>query len=41
MNFDTISYGAFPLYAPIIMLAVDTVLYGFLAVYLDNVIPSE
>ncbi|XP_064604121.1 cholesterol transporter ABCA5-like [Liolophura sinensis] len=42
MNFDTISYPeAFPLYAPIIMLAVDTVLYGFLAIYLDNVIPSE
>lgn len=41
MNFSTISDGDFPLYAPLVMLLVDTLLYFFLAAYLDNVIPGE
>ncbi|ESP03886.1 hypothetical protein LOTGIDRAFT_110141 [Lottia gigantea] len=41
MTFDTINLGDFPLSGPIIMLAVDAVLYGLLAFYLDRVIPGE
>ncbi|KAL5018612.1 hypothetical protein ScPMuIL_004334 [Solemya velum] len=40
MGFDTATDGDFPLYAPLIMLAFDTVLYFFLAVYFDNVYPG-
>lgn len=41
MSFDKLTYGEFPLYASMTMLAVDFVLYGLIAVYLDNVIPSK
>ncbi|XP_060080116.1 cholesterol transporter ABCA5-like [Ylistrum balloti] len=41
MNFSTINDGEFPLYAPMVMLLVDTIVYFFLAVYLDNVLPGE
>ncbi|XP_033748206.1 ATP-binding cassette sub-family A member 5-like isoform X2 [Pecten maximus] len=41
MNFSTISDGDFPLYAPMVMLLVDALLYFFLAAYLDNVLPGE
>ncbi|BFZ21348.1 hypothetical protein BsWGS_24386 [Bradybaena similaris] len=36
-----LTFGKFPLYAPIVMLLVDTVLYAILMVYFDNVIPGE
>ena len=32
--------GEFPIYAAITMLSVDTLLYGLLAVYFDNVMPG-
>ncbi|XP_076447270.1 cholesterol transporter ABCA5-like isoform X2 [Babylonia areolata] len=41
MTFETIDWGEFPLYAPILMLFLDVVLYFLLAVYLDHVIPGE
>ncbi|OWF36066.1 ATP-binding cassette sub-family A member 5 [Mizuhopecten yessoensis] len=41
MNFNTITDGDFPLYAPMVMLLIDAVLYFLLAVYLDNVLPGE
>ncbi|KAK7506756.1 hypothetical protein BaRGS_00002231 [Batillaria attramentaria] len=41
MNFDTINEGFFPLYAPLVMLLVDVILYFLLAIYLDHVIPGE
>lgn len=41
MTFDTITLGPFPLYAPITMLVVDTILYTLLAAYLDNIIPRK
>lgn len=40
ITWTSLYLGDFPLVAPIIMLAVDTVLYFFLAVWLDNVIPG-
>ncbi|XP_053381131.1 cholesterol transporter ABCA5-like [Mercenaria mercenaria] len=41
MTFSTLTVGEFPLLGPLLMLAVDTVMYFILAVYLDNVIPGE
>ena len=41
MNFETASNGEFPLYGPLIMLIVDSVLYFLLAMYFDNVIPGK
>ncbi|CAH1795729.1 unnamed protein product [Owenia fusiformis] len=41
MNFETMHFGQFPLWSSLTMLAVDVVLYGLLAAYLDNVVPSE
>jgi len=41
MTFDTLGMGQVPLYVLIIMLLVDFVLYGLLAIYFDNVIPGE
>lgn len=41
MNFETAKDGEFPLYAPLIMLIVDSILYFLLAMYFDNVIPGE
>ncbi|XP_013402813.1 ATP-binding cassette sub-family A member 5 isoform X2 [Lingula anatina] len=41
MTFDTLHVGQFPISSSLIMLAVDFVLYGLLAAYLDNVIPTE
>ncbi|KAL4218252.1 ATP-binding cassette sub- A member 5 [Mactra antiquata] len=41
MNMESAREGEFPLYAPIIMLLVDTVLYFTLAVYFDNIVPGE
>ncbi|XP_059141165.1 cholesterol transporter ABCA5-like [Physella acuta] len=38
---DSLTFGKFPLYAPILMLIVDTILYSLLTVYFDNVIPGE
>uniref|UniRef100_A0A2C9L5H4 ABC transporter domain-containing protein n=2 Tax=Biomphalaria glabrata TaxID=6526 RepID=A0A2C9L5H4_BIOGL len=41
-GFDSsLTYGKFPLYAPILMLVVDTILYALLTVYFDHVIPGE
>ncbi|KAJ8299359.1 hypothetical protein KUTeg_023419 [Tegillarca granosa] len=40
MTFETARSGEFPLYGPLIMLFVDTVLYLLLATYLDNVLPG-
>ena len=41
MNFETASDGEFPLYGPLIMLIVDSILYFLLAMYFDNVIPGK
>ncbi len=41
MTFSNTNIGQFPIYASLTMLAVDTVLYGLLAVYFDNVIPGK
>ncbi|XP_041378992.1 cholesterol transporter ABCA5-like isoform X2 [Gigantopelta aegis] len=41
MTFSNSKMGDFPLYAPIIMLLVDSFLYLILAVYFDHVIPGE
>ncbi|XP_059141174.1 cholesterol transporter ABCA5-like [Physella acuta] len=38
---DSLTFGKFPLYAPILMLVVDTILYLILTIYFDNVIPGE
>ncbi|CAL1534216.1 unnamed protein product [Lymnaea stagnalis] len=38
---DSLTFGKFPLYAPILMLVVDTLLYAILTVYFDHVIPGE
>ncbi|CAG5124847.1 unnamed protein product, partial [Candidula unifasciata] len=38
---EALTYGKFPLYAPIVMLLVDTILYAVLMIYFDNVIPGE
>ena len=41
MTWSSLDYGQFPLRNCLFMLLVDFVLYGLLAVYCDNVIPSE
>lgn len=41
MHFYNINVGQFPVSASLIMLSVDFVLYGLLAVYFDNVIPGN
>ena len=41
ITWTSLYLGDFPLVAPLIMLAVDAVLYFFLAVWLDNVIPGK
>ncbi|XP_052071542.1 cholesterol transporter ABCA5-like [Mytilus californianus] len=41
MDFKTAGQGDFPLYIPMFMLLFDSVLYFVLAMYLDNVIPTE
>ena len=38
---DSLTYGEFPLYIPIVMLVVDIVLYTCLTIYLDHVVPGE
>ena len=38
---DSMMYGKFPLYAPLLMMFVDMILYSLLTVYLDKVIPSK
>ncbi|KAJ8013474.1 hypothetical protein DPEC_G00030170 [Dallia pectoralis] len=39
--FSTLASGPHPLYAPLLMLVLDSVLYLLLAVYLDQVLPGE
>ncbi|CAG2245460.1 ABCA5 [Mytilus edulis] len=41
MDFTTAGQGDFPLYIPMFMLLFDSILYFVLAMYLDNVIPTE
>lgn len=41
VNLDNMWTGAMPFGGSIIMMAVDIVLYGLLAYYFDNVIPSK
>ena len=41
MRFNNMDRGEFPIYAAITMLSVDTLLYGLLAVYFDNVMPGR
>ena len=41
ITWTSLYLGDFPLVAPMIMLAVDAVLYFFLAIWLDNVIPGK
>ena len=41
MTFSNIRDGDFPLYAPVIMLLVDSFLYLFLAIYFDHIIPGN
>ncbi|XP_041352800.1 cholesterol transporter ABCA5-like [Gigantopelta aegis] len=41
MSFSTMTLGDFPLFAPILMLLVDSFIYFLLAVYFDHVIPGE
>lgn len=41
VTWQSVREGDFPLMAPLIMLAVDAVLYFLLAIYLDNVMASE
>uniref|UniRef100_T1JC73 ABC transporter domain-containing protein n=1 Tax=Strigamia maritima TaxID=126957 RepID=T1JC73_STRMM len=41
LEFSNIWEGNFPFAGALIMLAIDTILYGFLAYYFDSVIPSE
>ena len=40
MKFYNINDGQFPVSSALIMLSIDTVLYGVLAIYFDNVIPG-
>ena len=40
MTWDNLTYGEFPISYSLIMLAVDFFLYGILALYFDNVVPS-
>uniref|UniRef100_A0A6Q2Z9C1 ABC transporter domain-containing protein n=1 Tax=Esox lucius TaxID=8010 RepID=A0A6Q2Z9C1_ESOLU len=39
--FSTLASGPHPLYAPLLMLVLDCILYLLLAVYLDQVLPGE
>ncbi|KAG7491241.1 hypothetical protein MATL_G00000950 [Megalops atlanticus] len=39
--FSTLTSGPHPLYAPLLMLALDSALYLLLALYLDQVLPGE
>ncbi|KAK6301479.1 hypothetical protein J4Q44_G00275320 [Coregonus suidteri] len=39
--FSTLANGPHPLYAPLLMLVLDSILYLLLAVYLDQVLPGE
>ncbi|CAB1312981.1 unnamed protein product, partial [Coregonus sp. 'balchen'] len=39
--FSTLANGPHPLYAPLLMLVLDCILYLLLAVYLDQVLPGE
>ncbi|XP_026557496.1 ATP-binding cassette sub-family A member 5 isoform X1 [Pseudonaja textilis] len=41
VNFSNLTYGPYPLIIAILLLALDSVLYLLLAVYLDQVIPGE
>ena len=41
LQFSNLHVGQFPVSAALTMLAVDFVLYGLLAVYFDNVVPSK
>lgn len=41
MDFETARSGDFPLYGYMLMLLLDVVLYCFLAIYLDNVVPGK
>ena len=41
LSFSNIGVGQFPVSSALIMISVDIVLYGLLALYFDNVIPSE
>lgn len=40
VNFSNLTYGPYPLIIAILLLALDSVLYLLLAVYLDQVIPG-
>lgn len=39
--FSTLTSGPHPLYAPLLMLLLDCVLYLLLAVYLEQVLPGQ
>lgn len=39
--FSSLTNGPHPLYVPLLMLALDCVLYLLLAIYLDQVLPGE
>uniref|UniRef100_A0A2D4JJK9 Uncharacterized protein n=1 Tax=Micrurus lemniscatus lemniscatus TaxID=129467 RepID=A0A2D4JJK9_MICLE len=41
VDFSNLTYGPYPLIIAILLLALDSVLYLLLAVYLDQVIPGE
>ena len=41
MTFSNLGDGQFPLYAPMVMMFVDFLVFGLLAVYFDNVYPSK
>ncbi|XP_056019371.1 cholesterol transporter ABCA5-like isoform X3 [Ostrea edulis] len=41
MDFETVKSGDFPLYGYMLMLLFDAVLYAFLAIYLDNIVPGN
>ncbi|XP_072019069.1 cholesterol transporter ABCA5-like [Amphiura filiformis] len=41
LTFQTFGLGDFPAYACLVMLIVDTILYLTLAIYFENVVPSE
>ncbi|GFO31427.1 ATP-binding cassette sub-family a member 5, partial [Plakobranchus ocellatus] len=38
---DSLTYGKFPLYAPLLMLFIDIIIYSVLTFYLDKVVPGE
>lgn len=41
ITWSSLHLGDFPLFAPLVMLAVDAVLYLILAVWLDNIVPGR